>query len=107
MPRSGATRVLEAAGLPVGVVQDASYDEHRVTMQVGDRLYLYSDGLPETANANGVPFGRSRLLEAAERGRSLPLEGSLETVQAALRDFRGSADAEDDVSMLALEVVTA
>ena len=99
--------MLAAAGLPVGIVRDASYDERQAAWAAGDRLYLYSDGVPETPNASGVAFGRARLLEAVERARSLPLEESLKAVQVAVRDFRGSADVEDDVSMLALEVVPA
>ena len=64
--------ILESQGFPIGLADDA-YEERSVRLAAGDRLYLYSDGVPEAMDPAGEQFGDARLLEAIGRGRSEPL----------------------------------
>ena len=66
--------ILESPGFPIGLAEDA-YEERSVRLAAGDRLYLYSDGVPEAMNPAGERFGDARLLEAIGRGRAEPLRG--------------------------------
>ena len=54
--------ILESQGFPIGLADDA-YEERSVRLEAGDRLYLYSDGVPEAMDPAGKQFGDARLLE--------------------------------------------
>ena len=74
--------ILESRGFPIGLADDA-YEERSVHLRAGDRLYLYSDGVPDAMDPAGEQFGEARLLEAIGQGRSEPLQESVATL---LRD---------------------
>jgi sigma-B regulation protein RsbU (phosphoserine phosphatase) len=91
---------LEASGFPVGV---GPVREHALTLMVGDRVALYSDGLTAVRNADGEHFGPRRLMAALEEGRALPLADALGRVVQAVEGWRGEAPLYDDVSLLMVE----
>ena len=95
--------VLESRGSPIGLAADA-YEERSVRLGVGDRLYLYSDGVPEAMDPGGEQFGDGRLLEAIGRGRSEPLQPCVATLLGEVARWRGSGRPNDDISLLAVEV---
>ena len=68
--------ILESTGFPIGLAKE-SYEERFVRLAAGDRLYLYSDGVPEAMDPSGEMFGDGRLLEAIGRGRSVSLHESV------------------------------
>jgi sigma-B regulation protein RsbU (phosphoserine phosphatase) len=105
VPASGAARTLASSGYPVGVLEDVDYEERSLRLESGDRLYLYSDGVPEAFDAKGEQFGTPRLLGALEASRREPLQASLDGLLARLEQWRGSPQPVDDVSVLAVEVV--
>ncbi len=98
-----APATLKGRGLPIGL--GAGYEESSVRLRPGDRVYLYSDGVTEAADPGGVPFGLGRLETALERGRPAPLQESVSLLLDAVRRWRGDSPLQDDVSVLALEVV--
>jgi sigma-B regulation protein RsbU (phosphoserine phosphatase) len=90
--------------LPVGFIDDTAYSERRRTLAANDRLYLYSDGVPEACNAAGEQFGEARLLQAIESCAGRSLKESLAAIERRLEDWCGTAGFKDDVSLLALEI---
>jgi sigma-B regulation protein RsbU (phosphoserine phosphatase) len=95
--------MLEASGLPLGKSADSDYQESvmELTLEVGDRLFLYTDGLVEEESPYGEAFGYDRLeailnaniaVEQPEELRSIILD-------ALKRHCRGSAFT-DDVTMV-------
>jgi phosphoserine phosphatase RsbU/P len=104
---SGADPVfLESHGSPIGLADDA-FEERSVQLSAGDRLYLYSDGLPEAMNPGGKPFGDARLLEAIGQARSDALQEDLATLLQRVAAWHGSDRPHDDISVLAVEVSVA
>lgn len=93
----------QATGLPIGLADDG-YEERSLHLRAGDRLYLYSDGVPEAMDATGQQFGNSRLLEAISQGRSEPLQNSVADLLEEIARWHGSARPQDDISILAVEV---
>ena len=91
------------AGFPIGLSDDA-YDEQSVRLRAGDRLYLYSDGVPEAMDPSGKQFGNARLLEAIGQGRSEPLQESVVNLLREIARWHGSEKPQDDISILAVEV---
>ena len=102
LPSGGGPFPVEGAGLPIGMLDDATYDDEALTLEPGDRLYFYTDGVIEALDANEEEFGHPRLLEAIAARRSLPLRAGLEAVAADVRAWCGGR-LKDDVSLLAVE----
>ena len=95
---------LPGRGLPIGMIEGASYRDETVALAPGDRLYLYTDGATEALDASEVEFGRMRLMAEIDRARNLPLLEGLERVADAVRAWADGGPG-DDVSLLAIERV--
>ena len=63
---------LGTGGLVAGAFDQARYEGGAVTLAPGDRLCLFTDGLPEAESADGVEFGDARLVDVVSAGRTLP-----------------------------------
>jgi sigma-B regulation protein RsbU (phosphoserine phosphatase) len=94
---------LSSSGSPIGLAVDA-YEERSVRLGVGDRLYLYSDGVPEAVNSTGKPFGDTRLQEVLRQGRSESLQDRVTALGAEIARWHGSERPRDDISILAAEM---
>ncbi len=103
-PAGGQPRRLDVSGLPIGMVDEAEYDESVIELQPGDRLYLYSDGLTEEVNAQNEQFGDERLLRAIADGQALGLKDAVESLLQKVIAWRGEDHLRDDVSILAIAV---
>ncbi len=102
--RDGAPQAVESNGMAIGWVDDMEYDEHVVQLQPGDRLYLYSDGVPEAMDEAMDEFGEQRMLEMIELGKSQSLEESVGTMLDAVQRWCDKNGPKDDVSILGLEI---
>ncbi len=102
LPRNGPPSPLPGGGLPIGMIDHATYDDETLTLQPGDRLYFYTDGVVEAMNAAEEEFGYPRLMEEIERQRERPLRAGLDVVTRLVREWSGH-ELRDDVSLLAIE----
>ena len=100
--RGGPGKLIEVAGYPIGVGTEA-YDECEVELSPGDRLFIYSDGVPEAMDAADTPFGSDRLLAQLEAAREETLESSLTSLVERIDRWRGGGHVHDDLSVLAME----
>jgi phosphoserine phosphatase RsbU/P len=99
-------RMLDVDGSPIGMDPDcADFPQRSVQLEPGDRVLLYSDGLPDALRGDGEVFGAARLLESVHRLSRQPLEGLIHSLMEEVQDWRGGAAVNDDVSILALEVL--
>ncbi len=89
-----------ALGLDPGALFDETLEEAVVTLEPGDLLVLYTDGITETANPEGEEFGRWRLAEVLRESRRLPLTEIRMQVDRALCAFAFNAPAADDRTLL-------
>jgi sigma-B regulation protein RsbU (phosphoserine phosphatase) len=103
VPSGSDPVLLESHGFPIGLA-DGAYTERSVRLGAGDRLYLYSDGVPEAMNPSGKQFGNDRLVEAIGRGRSEALQESIGILLGEVARWQGSERPQDDISILAVEV---
>ena len=94
---------MTSRSFPVGWVPEAAYPEKRLALKPGDRLYLYSDGIPEARNAGREQFGERRIVETVSELRGARLRESLNGLVAAA-DAWSEQPLDDDVSALAIEV---
>ncbi len=102
--RDGATSSITVPGLPIGIRENAEYEDTTVHLLPGDRLYLYSDGLTEETHPSGDEFGQDRLEAAVVRKQHLTLDASLDALIGAVSTWHGSDRFSDDLSIVALEI---
>ena len=93
---------LWAAGMPLGLMRGSSYEEHEVTIEPGESLLFYSDGLTEAHNSKREMFDTHHLKVLLEEH---PGEATLiDVLLSELRCFTGEAwEQEDDVTLLTLQ----
>ena len=106
LPSGADPVILEGRGSPIGLADDA-YEERSIRLGVGDRLYLYSDGVPEAMASAGEQFGEARLLASISRVRTEPLQAGVATLLREVVRWHGPDRAQDDISILAVEVSVA
>ena len=102
LSRGDAPVLVAGEGFPVGMLEQATFEHRRLTLEPGDRLYLYTDGVIEALDAGEREYGINRLLAAIERQRHLPLRAAIDSIAAEVRDW-SSGRLQDDVSLLAVE----
>jgi phosphoserine phosphatase RsbU/P len=87
-------------GMMLGVMPDMPYASADLTLQPGETLFLYTDGVSEAMNHAHEEFGERRLEAALAQAAQLSVDEILTAVTAAVRDFVGSAPQSDDITCL-------
>jgi sigma-B regulation protein RsbU (phosphoserine phosphatase) len=100
--KHGMKGLLEFAGLPLGMFADAKFSSTSVHLRKGDSLVLFTDGVTESVNNDGLEFGLNNLLDAIECSGSIEPRKLLSRCLDKLTEHRGEANRFDDLSMLAL-----
>ena len=90
-------------GLVIGAMDGMKYKEYELMLSPGDKLFIYTDGLPEATNANNDMFGAERMLEALNERKTGSPTDILKTVRAHVDAFVGDAEQFDDLTMLCIE----
>jgi sigma-B regulation protein RsbU (phosphoserine phosphatase) len=106
LPADGPPVILESPSHPIGLSEEP-YEDRCFHLAPGDRLYLYSDGLAEAMNAGGHLFGDARLMDAIDRGRTLPLREEIAALLGEIAEWQGAEKRQDDISILAVEMAVA
>jgi len=100
----GSARALPCKGMPIGLFEEMMIEEQETQLGAGDRLYMYSDGVPEALDPEGNIFGDQQTLDVLEVGSSQSLDESIESLMEIIKRWSGTRSWEDDVSILALEI---
>ena len=95
----GSVLRLDRGGTVVGLLDDMHYEEGAVTLQSGDILIAYSDGVTEPENEFG-DFGEGRMVELVYRNRHLPLPEISDHLMQALKDWIGGEEQPDDITIV-------
>jgi serine phosphatase RsbU (regulator of sigma subunit) len=97
---------IDTAGdkFPLGIVKNCQYQETRVTLQLGDIVVLYTDGIVEAMNGQKEMYGFERLMAAIEKGRNLAASSLLESLINDVANFVGNAEQHDDLTVVVLKV---
>ena len=104
--RAGENYLLPGDGTVLGILDEESLrlSEEEITLQPGDRLVLYSDGLSDVIGSNGHFFGAERLKVLLSSLKQSSADEICDQVFNALQDFRGQEDQFDDMTLMVLEV---
>jgi sigma-B regulation protein RsbU (phosphoserine phosphatase) len=100
--QSGAIEMLEIGGLPLGVMDSAPYQSGTVTLQSGDWLVIYTDGVIEAQNIRNDEYGEARLTAMLHANASVSPAALLDRIMFDLDVFVDGAPQHDDVTLMLL-----
>jgi sigma-B regulation protein RsbU (phosphoserine phosphatase) len=95
---------ISGKGFPIGIVDEPDYEETKITLNPGDRMYLYSDGFIEERNQAGEMFDIEKFQESVKSNYSLTLDKSIENTLNAIVSWHGSEHLSDDLSVIGIEM---
>ncbi len=93
----------DSSGLPLGITPDQHYDEATHSLQAGDQIVFYTDGITEAMTDGGQMFGTQRLDQALENC-SVDAANLVREVLSAVEDFTGGRPPDDDRTMLVAKI---
>lgn len=101
--RDGTLEELPAGGTIIGLSGIVPFDEGQCQLESGDRLFVYTDGIPEAVNPAGDFFGEEAMYRVLQESRDLPLDDACGRLIEAVESFAGTHDFDDDVTLFAIE----
>jgi phosphoserine phosphatase RsbU/P len=102
--KDGRVEQLKLAGFPIGIFDDATYEEWSMKLAPGDVLVFYSDGLTEAARHDGKFFGLSRVQALVEANASRSSADLADLLLAEVREFTQGGAITDDRALVVMKV---
>jgi sigma-B regulation protein RsbU (phosphoserine phosphatase) len=99
----GSSSELDCAGQPVGLLERAAFGELELELKIGDRLWLFSDGVTETRNDDNLALEPERFRGWLEDSRHLPAQAAVDSVMLAVERWGRAGVPDDDRTLLAIE----
>ena len=90
-------------GFVLAGMENSRYREYELQLEVGDTLFVYTDGVAEAMDTGHALYGTDRMLAALDQGRDGTPEQLLGCVKADIDRFVGKATQFDDITMLAIQ----
>ena len=87
-------------GLVLAAMEDVRFTEYEISLNPGDKLFVYTDGIPEAIDSNEEQYGTERLTKALNEVKDEPMDAVLPAVRENIAAFVGDADQFDDITML-------
>jgi len=100
----GKTEVIEATGLPLGLFDEAEYDEFEFRMKAGDLFVLFSDGILDARNRKGELFGRGRVERIVSESAGKSAAQVVDAIFKAVAEHSAGVETFDDQTVVAIRV---
>ena len=101
--KDGEFKVLKGRhGLVIGAMDGVVYKDYQIKLEPGDKLFLYTDGVPEATNKDLKMFGMDRMLTVLNSNKDASSTVILGKMKEALDEFVSGADRFDDITMMCI-----
>jgi sigma-B regulation protein RsbU (phosphoserine phosphatase) len=100
----GKTQLIEATGLPLGLFDEAEYDEFTFQAEPDDVFVFFSDGILDATNKAGELFGRTRLEKIISECYANSAESMVKSIFKAAADHASGVETFDDQTVVAIKV---
>ncbi|HUC28252.1 MAG TPA: GAF domain-containing protein [Candidatus Acidoferrum sp.] len=100
----GKNEVIEATGLPLGLFDDAEYDEFKFQMKPGDMFVFFSDGILDARNRKGDLFGRGRVEKIVGECVDKSADCVVDALFKAAAEHSAGVETFDDQTVVAIRV---
>src|SRR5690349_7597465 len=104
---AGKVEVIEATGLPLGLFDEAEYDELEFRMKPGDLFVFFSDGMLDARNRKGDLFGRGRLEAIVSECAGESAQCVVDSLFKAVAEHSAGVETFDDQTVVAIRVTNA
>ncbi|MDQ1262649.1 MAG: phosphoserine phosphatase RsbU/P, partial [Euryarchaeota archaeon] len=94
---------MEVTGVALGMRADMEYEQRQLTLESGDILLLYTDGIVEAMNDKEELFGQNRLRSSLATATELSAQGILDSILHDLRQFTEGAEQSDDITAILIK----
>ncbi len=101
---NGKIETIHATGLPIGLFNNATYDEITLRGQPGDLFLFFSDGILDATSSKGELFGRQRLEKIVRAKAHGSAEQVVDTIFTAVSDHAEGVETFDDQTIVAVKV---
>jgi sigma-B regulation protein RsbU (phosphoserine phosphatase) len=95
---------LEEGGPVIGLLCPARYEQASVTLQSGDTMVLFTDGVSEAMNPADQEFDEARLMDAVRSGAALDASTLIDHIMKACDEFAAGAPQHDDMTLVVVRV---
>jgi phosphoserine phosphatase RsbU/P len=105
MEVDGTVHFEERGGVPLGMFRDTRYYEYYATIEPGQLLVLYTDGVTEAMNRASEEYGRDRLVEAVRQCRHLGAREMIDFIHREVLNWTEGLGATDDVTFFIIKAL--
>jgi len=102
--RQGHARSIRVEGVPLGLLENTDYEETVETLEKGDLLALYSDGLAEAARPNHEEFGNRRIEKLLRDNASRPVNEIVDKIFDEIESYEEGHPQRDDQTLMLIRV---
>jgi serine phosphatase RsbU (regulator of sigma subunit) len=99
----GGLRLLEFTGIPLGVEENTQYQQESITLEPGDFVVLYTDGVTDAINLNDEDFGIDQLKAVLLAHQKASAADLLTAISYAIQDHAGGRAPFDDITLVAVK----
>ena len=101
----GEASFIEYGEQPLGMFPDTRYHQYHLLLEPGDIMVLYTDGVTEASNPDGVEFGRDRLVQAVKDNYARPARELIASLEMAVLEWTANRGATDDVTFFVIKAL--
>ena len=89
--------------LVIGAMEGLKYSEYELQLDPGDKIFVYTDGVPEASDSNKQLYGTDRMVDALNIDPEAETKNVLKNVRKSISDFVKDAEQFDDLTMMCVE----
>jgi sigma-B regulation protein RsbU (phosphoserine phosphatase) len=105
LDKDGNARFIERGGLPLGMFRDTRYYEYYVSIEPGQVIVLYTDGVTEATGASGEEYGRERLARAVLKAQKLSAREMVSQLHKDVIEWTDRQGADDDITFFIIKAL--
>ena len=103
MHEGGDYELIESENMPpLAAAENIEYYDEKVVLKPGDRIFLYTDGVPEGKNPDGERFGTDKMLKILNHRHNVSPKELLDDMMRKVNEFAGESDQFDDVTIMSV-----
>jgi phosphoserine phosphatase RsbU/P len=101
----GSARFIEQGEVPLGMFRDTRYYEYYLSIEPGQTLVMYTDGVTEAQNPAEEEFGRDRLVRSVKAASDLSARQMIDAIQRDIADWTDGRGSHDDVTFFVVKAL--
>jgi sigma-B regulation protein RsbU (phosphoserine phosphatase) len=104
--KDGTLEQIEASGIGLGMLDlGIPYTTRNITLTAGDKLFLYTDGIPEAMNLNEEEYSDERMINFFKEYSGRPVDEFIKLIVEDVKGYAGETEQSDDITSMILKRV--